>query len=179
MKTNFLIIVLALLLPGLTAGAEQSSGSGGKVPRGDANFIKEAWQANKMEVELGKVAQEKAAGKQVKEFGRRMEQDHGKALKELEQIAAKKNVELPKELEGRHKREVERLSKLSGEKFDREYIQAMVKDHKEDIEKFQRESEKGDDPDAKKYAAKHLPTLKQHLELAQTTGQQVGALRDR
>jgi putative membrane protein len=106
-----------------------------------------------------------------------MEQDHSKANKELEQIAAKKNVELPKELEGKHKREIERLSKLSGEKFDREYMELMIRDHKEDIEKFQREADKGDDADAKKYAGKYLPTLKKHLELARTTGQQVGAVR--
>jgi putative membrane protein len=173
-KLNVVIFALALLLPGgIALGAGQSD----KVPSAEAKFIKDAAEGGIMEVELGRLAAEKAASAQVKEFGKRMEQDHSKANKELEQLAAKKNIDLPKQLDGKHKAEVDRLAKLSGEKFDREYMQAMIKDHKEDVAKFQREAEKGKDPDIKQFASQTLPTLKKHLELAQTTGQQVGALR--
>jgi putative membrane protein len=164
---------LVLLLPGgLAFGAGQT-----KLPAADARFIKDAAQGNLLELELGKLAAEKAASNQVKEFGRRMEQDHGKALKEIEQLAAGKGVELPKELDAKHKATVNRLAKLSGEKFDREYMQFMINEHKEDVEKFQREAEKAKDPDVKTFASKELPTLKKHLELARTAGQQIGSKR--
>ncbi len=174
-KLNAVVFGLALLLPGAALGAGKSD----KAPSAEAKFIKDAAEGGMMEVELGKLASSKASSNQVKEFGRRMEQDHGKANKELEQVAAKKNIDLPKQLEGKHKSEVDRLSKLSGEKFDREYMQAMIKDHKADVDKFQREADKGKDPDIKQFASKTLPTLKQHLELARTAGQQVGALSRR
>jgi len=170
------LTALASVHPGPGAAAFGAGQSESKsMPRADANFLKDAAAANLMEVELGKLAEQKAASNQVKEFGKRMEQDHQKAYQELERIAANKGVELPKQLEGKHKSEVDRLSKLSGEKFDREYMQAMIKDHKEDVDKFQREADKGNDPDLKQYAGKHLPTLKKHLEMARTAGQQVGS----
>jgi putative membrane protein len=52
-------------------------------------------------------------------------------------------------------------------------MQNMISDHKEDIKKFQRQSEKGKDPDLQKFAKQSLPTLKEHLQLAESTGQQV------
>jgi putative membrane protein len=102
-----------------------------------------------------------------------MKEDHGKANKELEAIAKKKNVQLSKNLEGKHKSEVERLAKLMGDEFDREYMEAMVKDHKEDIEKFEQAAKNAKDSDVKAFASKQLPTLKEHLQLAQNANKQL------
>ena len=121
------------------------------------------------EVQLGKIAAEKGSSKQVKEFGPQMQQDHGKANESLKKLAAKKGVQLPTDLEGKHKASVDKLSKMSGDEFDREYMRAMVDDHKETLEKFQREADNGKDADVKKFASEHVPILKKHLELAQTT----------
>ena len=52
----------------------------------------------------------------------------------------------------------------------------MISDHKEDIKKFQRESEKAKDADLKKFASQALPTLKEYLQLAESTAQQVKTL---
>jgi putative membrane protein len=111
----------------------------------------------------------------VKEFGKKMEQDHSKLNKELQQLASTKNQQIPDKLEGKQKSTYDRLAKLSGEKFDREYMKTMIDDHKTDVDKFKKQADKADDADVKKFAAKALPTLQQHLELAQSTGQQVGA----
>jgi putative membrane protein len=128
-----------------------------------------------MEVQLGKLAQDRASSSQVKEFGSRMQKDHSKANDELKKLAAKKDIKLPTELEAKHKSTVNKLSKLKGEEFDREYMAAMVDDHKEDIEKFQQQADKGKDPDLKKFAQEHVPILKKHLELAQQTQKQVAS----
>jgi putative membrane protein len=146
-----------------------------KLSSGDQKFIKEAAAGGMLEVELGKLATEKASSQQVKDFGKRMERDHSKVNAELKQLASTKNVQLPTELEGKEKSTYERLSKLSGDRFDREYMQRMIDDHKEDVGAFQKQADKGDNADVKSFAAKTLPTLKEHLELAQSTGQQVGA----
>jgi putative membrane protein len=126
-----------------------------------------------MEVQLGKIAADKASSDKVKDFGKRMQDDHGKANEELKGIASKKGVTLPKELASKHKRAVDRLSKLSGAEFDREYMKAMVDDHKEDLQKFKRQADKGKDPDVKQFASKNVPVLEQHLSLAQQTDQDV------
>jgi putative membrane protein len=176
MSKNFaklLAVTVALLFSGSLALAADN-----KLSRSDQSFIKDAAEGGMMEVQLGKLASEKAASQQVKEFGKKMEQDHGKANREIQQLASTKNVQIADKLEGKHKSTYDRLAKLSGERFDREYMKTMIDDHKADVDKFKKEADKADDADVKKFAAKTLPTLEQHLELAQSTGQQVGAASD-
>jgi putative membrane protein len=154
-------------------GAEMAKGE--KTPQEDVDFVREAALGGMMEVQLGKTAQDKAVKPQVKEFGRHMQTDHSKANDELKKIAAKKGIKLPTALEGKPKATFDKLAKLKGDEFDREYINAMVDDHKQDIEKFQQESDKGKDPDVKKFAQDQLPTLKKHLALAEQTQKEIAA----
>jgi putative membrane protein len=167
-KVSAGIFVLTLFL---AAGAYAASDKADqpKLSKEDQTFMRDAAQSNQMEVQLGGTASQKATNDRVKAFGKRMNEDHSKANKELEALAQKKNVQLPKSLDSKHKSEVDRLSKLSGNDFDRQYMDAMVKHHKEDVQKFERASKNAKDSDVKELASKQLPTLKEHLDLAQTT----------
>jgi putative membrane protein len=102
-----------------------------------------------------------------------MHAEHTKANEQLKKIAAKKDIKLPTALEGKQKATYDKLIKLRGDEFDREYMSTMVSDHKEDIEKFQKQADNGKDPDMKKFATDQLPILKKHLELAEQTQKQV------
>ena len=179
-KVSVLMIATALIFPAgfaLAASdstkAERSKESKSKLPSGEERFMKEDASGGLMEVELGKVAAEKGSHQRVKEFGKRMQTDHSKANAQLKKIASSKGVELPTEPSGEHKSTMEKLTKLSGAEFDREYMEAMVDDHKEDIEKFQTQADKGKDPELKRFASENLPILKKHLELAQSTEKQI------
>jgi len=134
----------------------------------------EAARGGMAEVELGQLASQKAQSDQVKQFAQRMVQDHGKANDELKSLAQQKNITLPTELDGKHKATHDRLSKLSGAQFDRAYMQDMLQDHRKDVNDFRKESQSGKDPDVKAWAAKTLPTLEEHLRLAQSTSGAVG-----
>jgi putative membrane protein len=118
------------------------------------------------EVELGKLATEKASSEQVKKFGQRMVDDHTKAGDELKGIASNKGIQVPEKLSAKDQMTKERLSKLSGEQFDKAYMNDMVKDHTQDVADFKRESTSGTDSDVKEYASKTLPTLQDHLRQA-------------
>ena len=120
-----------------------------------------------MEVELGRLAAEKGASDEVRQFGRRMVDDHTKANEELTQLASSKGLTLPTAPDSKHQSEMQKLSALSGEKFDREYVKMMVKDHKKDVGEFQKEAARGADPDLKAFAARALPTLQEHLQMIQ------------
>ncbi len=61
-------------------------------------FVKEAATGGMMEVELGKIAQEKGKSQQVKDFGKMMVDDHSKANADLKDLASKKNIEVPDSL---------------------------------------------------------------------------------
>jgi putative membrane protein len=157
----------------LAADKTEPKKSAAKLSSADEKFVKEAAAGGMMEVELGKIAAEKAVNDKVKVFGQQMQEDHGKANEELKGLAANKGVQIPTALEGKHKKTVDRLSKLSGSDFDRQYMRTMIEDHKEDLKAFQREADKGKDPDVKQFAGKYVPMIKKHLEMAQTTGEQL------
>jgi putative membrane protein len=176
-STKIFVLLLVLLLPtGSGQAADNKTSTAGpktKLSSDDANFVKDAAQGGLMEVQLGKLAQEKAGNEKVKEFGKRMEQDHSKANDELKKIASDKGIQLSTDLDKKHKGKVDKLTKLSGADFDKQYMDTMVSDHKEDIKKFQREADQGKDADLKQFASQTLPTLKEHLQLAESTAQQV------
>jgi putative membrane protein len=119
------------------------------------------------EVEMGKLAQEKAGNDQVKQFGSRMVQDHSKANDELKQVAGAKGVGLPAGPDAKAQAEMKKMQGLSGPAFDKHYMDHMVADHKQDIAAFEKEAKSGKDPEVKAFAEKSLPTLKEHLQLAQ------------
>jgi len=168
-----MVITLAMSLSVGLALAADSKMSSSKLSSSDSGFIKEAAQGGMMEVELGKAAQDKASNEKVKDFGKRMEQDHSKANDELKKIASDKGVQLSSDLDKKHKSTLDKLTKLSGAEFDRQYMRDMVSDHKEDVKKFQNEADKGKDADVKKFASQTLPTLKEHLQLAESTADAV------
>jgi putative membrane protein len=131
----------------------------------DKKFVKEAAIGGMAEVELGKLAQQKASSDAVKQFGQKMVNDHSKANEELKAAATKDGLELPTELDKKHQKLMDKLSKLSGPEFDKAYIKNMVKDHKKDVSEFQDEASKGTMPGIKEFAQKTLPTLEQHLQM--------------
>ena len=118
------------------------------------------------EVQLGQLAAQKAQSDEVKQFGQRMVSDHSKANDKLKQVATQKNINLPTEMDSSSKREYDKLQKLSGAQFDREYVKTMVSDHQKDIKEFQKEAKSGKDADVKAFADGTLPTLEDHLNMA-------------
>jgi len=139
----------------------------------DQAFVKEAAIGGMAEVELGRLAADKASSADVKKFGQRMVDDHSKANDELKMVAMNKNITLPTAVDAKHKATEDRLSKLSGDAFDRAYMREMVADHVKDVAAFKRESQAGRDADVKAFATKTLPTLQDHLQMARMTDQQV------
>jgi putative membrane protein len=140
----------------------------------DGTFVMKAAKGGMAEVELGKLASEKGTTDQVKQFGQRMVTDHGKANDELKSLAQSKNITLPASLDPKDQALHDRLAKLSGAAFDRAYMQAMVADHRKDVSEFRTESTAGKDPDVKAFASKTLPTLEEHLKMAQDANRAVG-----
>jgi putative membrane protein len=132
------------------AGARGASDA--KLAHADRKFIENAAKGGMAEVQLGQLAAQKAQSAEVKQFGQKMVDDHTKANDQLKQIASSKNVELPTALDGSAKREYDRLSKMSGADFDREYMKHMVSDHKKDVKEFSDEAKSGKDSDVKQCA---------------------------
>jgi putative membrane protein len=147
---------------------------------GERNFVQDQIADGTREVELGKLAAERASSPEVKEFGQMMVEDHTKAGNELKELASRANVDL----ESGDAREdandaVEKLSDLKGPEFDREYIDLMVKDHQDALDALQDQAQNADHAGVKQWASATLPRIKSHLEHAQKLQDQLKNSGDR
>jgi putative membrane protein len=159
--------------PTKQGAAGTTAAAAGAVAPADKTFVMHAAQGGMAEVEMGRLAASKATDPDVKQFGQRMVDDHSKANDELKSLASQKHLTVPAELDAKMKAEHARLEKLSGAAFDRAYMTAMVMDHNKDVSEFQRASTTAKDADLKAWAAKTLPTLKDHQQSANTINTKV------
>jgi putative membrane protein len=139
----------------------------GQFTKSDYRFAIAASQGGAYEVALGNLAQ-KSADQQVRQFGQKMVEDHGKADKQLADLAVRKSAILPAGISADQQKEVDRLNLLNGADFDRAYAAQMVKAHKADLKAFKRAAEDADDPDLKAFAADLVPVIQDHLSMAES-----------
>jgi putative membrane protein len=128
-------------------------------------FVLQAASGSDKEIQLGKLAQAKAVHKSVKSFATKMITDHARASKELQKIANKKKITLPESPKD-NKLKGEMLENKSGADFDQAYIKMMVSDHEATIGLFEKAATGLADPELKAFAAKMLPTIKHHYDMA-------------
>ena len=146
-------------------GSNASSNANKVVSSSDKDFMGKAVQGGLAEVQLGGIAVQKAQNEEVKAFGQKMITDHSRANSELRTIITQKGVNIPSTTTVEQAESMNKLSKLSGAAFDKEYVRMMVEDHEKDVAEFQKEANTGTDIDTKEFAADTLPKLKMHLEM--------------
>lgn len=134
----------------------------------DRQFAIAAAQAGLAEVQLGQLANQKAASTEVKQYAQQMVQEHTQANNQLKQLAAQKNITLPQAPNEQQQATKANLTKLSGEAFDQAYMDQMVKDHEQTVALFRQEAQQGNDPEFRSWASKTLPTLEKHTSMARS-----------
>lgn len=145
----------------------------------DSEYAVKAADGGMLEVQLGQLALSNASTESVKALGKMMITDHGKANNELKALAEKKEIVLPATLSNDSQKKYDDLASKSGVDFDKAYSEAMIKDHKEDIELFKKEAEKGNDPDLKEWAAGKISTLEHHLMTSEDAHKAVKDLKSK
>jgi len=171
MKNLFVSIGLAIAL---TCAAPAAWAQG----KGDQEFLKKAIEANYAEIEIGKLAQQTGASDGVRQFGKQLEQDHSAANTKAMNVAKQIGMTPPTGPNKKQQAEIDRLAKLSGDKFDKAFVQHMVADHKKDIKEFQKEAKKTNDP-VGSFANEVLPDLQKHLQMAQSLQGKAGTTGSR
>lgn len=190
MKHGILVLtVLGLMSLGCNnnKAAEKDSNSGTNQPpasaaaapastngNSDQDFIAKAAKGNREEVTLGKMVASKTKDPSVRQFAQMMVKDHTQALNELQQLAQSKNITLPEGMPDDASDLQSKLSSATGKNFDKDYMDAMVDDHKKDVSDFQEASQTAKDPDVKQWASKTLPVLQKHLDKAQQVDEKLG-----
>ena len=157
-----------------TGGTAATQASSQMLEQQDADFAKEAAIGGRFEVDMGKTAESRGKSQAIKDFGKQMVDDHGKANDKLATVAKDLKFTLPSALDQKHKDTIDRLSKLSGDQFDREYAAEMVKDHKADQAAFEKEISVGKNAQLKAWTTDTLNTVKHHLTMAQDLQTKLG-----
>lgn len=150
-------------------GQQHQQATDKTLSKSDREFVDKAALGGLMEVNLGRVALQRAQSADVKSFAQRMIDDHTALLKKLEDVVRSKGITLPQALDKKHQEKIDKLSKKAGAEFDRDYMKDMVDDHKSDVDEFEKASKEAKDPDIRSFAASALPTLQEHLNLAKQT----------
>jgi putative membrane protein len=142
-------------------------------PFDDTEFVATAASGGIHEVELGKLAASKAQTTPVKQFAERMVTDHTKANKALQMAAGLAGIAIPQKMNADHQKEFDRFKNYTGSNFDRDYVTHMVKDHEEDVAAFTRAAKDAKNPQIREFAAKTLPTIKDHLRAVKQLSEQL------
>jgi len=151
---------------GTSAATSTTGTSAASLSDADKDFMAKVAQGGIAEVNAAQLAFAKASANDVKAFGNRMINDHGKANDELKQLATNKGVTLPTETDTDQKKAFDALATKTGKAFDKAYMTDMVKDHETVVAAFEKESTDAQDPDLKSWVTKTLPTIQDHLKMA-------------
>ncbi|HET6219764.1 MAG TPA: DUF4142 domain-containing protein [Acidobacteriaceae bacterium] len=199
MCSRILLCSASALLAGLTAMAQnQPAGAGaGQQQPGAANqqqqagpalgapdtgpnnpqvmadhaFVKKALEGGAAEVQLGQLAQQKSQSPDVQQFGQKMVADHTQLGDQMKPVAQQLGVKEPNGPSKKDKQLIAKLEGLSGPQFDATYINAMVKDHKQDLKDFKSEAQNAQDPNVKQVAQQGADVISQHLQLIEQIAQ--------
>jgi putative membrane protein len=134
----------------------------------EQKFMTDAIRGNIAEVKMGELAQQRGQAKEVREYGEMLSKDHSKSLLKGTEVAKKMGVAAPTEPTAQQLQKYEALSKLSGTEFDTTFLSQMVRDHQENLAKFSSQAQSGSKSEASTFAQETLPTLRMHLEHAQS-----------
>ncbi len=137
------------------------------VQKDASDFAVAAANGGMMEVELGKVAEEKGVSQRVKDFGAMMVKDHSAANDNLKSIATSLNITLPDSVSNDARKEIDKLKMKKGKAFDKAYVDMMLDDHKKDIAEFRKCADNCSDSTIKSFASTTLPVLEKHLDSIQ------------
>lgn len=145
------------------------------LPTDAATFIATAAASDAFEIASAKVALDKAQSKDVRDFAQMMITDHAKTTKGVKDAAAKAKLTVPPPaLSPDQQQMIDMLKPLSGDEFDKTYLQQQLPAHQQALALMQNYAESGDTPALQDAAKTAIPIVQKHLarlqELTKTGG---------
>lgn len=157
-----------------TASDTSNNGQTGKANQGNVwdstqieKFVKDAANGSMFTVQMGNVAGQKAQSPQVRDFATMMVSEHGNASQTLMAAVKGLGIDLPTSLDKKYQDKIEKISKKDTSEFDKEYMKQMVKEHQDDIKKFEKAEKNLPAGALKTWVSTTLPVLRQHLSKAE------------
>jgi putative membrane protein len=134
------------------------------------DFVREAAMSDMFEIQSSQLAEQKSNDAATKTFAQKMVTDHTKTTTEMKSMMSSgklKGVEAPTAMASSQQSMLDKLKGLNGSDFTKQYHDDQVSAHKDAVSLFERYGKGGDNPELKDWANKTLPTLQDHLKMAQ------------
>jgi putative membrane protein len=140
MKRAWLLCMLmAVVITGGCSKAEApqpepaavGTGGAGADVRSDDDFVQDVAAKNMAEIELSRMALNKATSREIKVFAQKLIDDHAAAAEKLKNAVAGQPIAWPQQLDDKHRETADDLSKEQGADFEREYLEAIVEGHQD------------------------------------------------
>jgi putative membrane protein len=162
--------------PGVGTPMQDSAPNAGDVGQNmkDKMFLRKAAAGGLAEIQLGQLATQKAGSDDVKAFGQKMVDDHTKLNSDMASVADAMGVRLPKSMDKEDQAEYDKLSGLSGNDFDMEYLSCMVKDHHKDLREFRNEAAGATDPALRDAVEKGENVIHDHMVMVDKLAREKG-----
>ena len=154
------------MAPAMTAPMAASGTA--SLSKADKKFVATAASGGMAEIQAAQLAQQKSQDQKVKDFAQQMITDHTAADQQLATLAQQKGVTVPTAPDAKDQKELDKLGKLDGAKFDKMYLKGQVRDHESMLKLMQKEASSGKDADLKSFAAQTAPVVQKHLDMAKT-----------
>ena len=148
------------------AKLDMNASGGASAANPDAQLMRELTQANFAEITAGKLAVSKAPSGAVREYGRRLVEAHTSLQTEAAQLASLGSLPVPTTLDAHRQVPLKKLEAMSGESFERAYLEQMLKGHAETAALLERTAAEARDPRLRAHAQEALPQVRQHLQRA-------------
>jgi putative membrane protein len=185
MRKGFLFCTVAISLAVPRLFAQSPPGGGPAMPEqgkmsGDPNvqhsfqdqaFVKMVLERDMAEIELGKLAQQKAQNEDVKALGGQIVESRIKLDDGFKAIARTLSVSLPKDTSKKDKQAMAKLQGLTGQQFDDGYVKLLLNLEHRDSKDFQVEAGQAEDPNVKQAAAQDTVEINQRLKDTQKVAQ--------
>lgn len=190
MKIRSILVGLVATLCGGTLAAQSSGSSrpaahsniGGAASEQamDAKVLSQIHMTNEAEMKIGQLAESKGQSEQVREYGRRLHNDHHFSDNKVSALAEKIGVALTRPRPGTPAAKTaeqdaqlfQRLKDAQGPDFDQQFLQAMIKGHRQAIGMLQGALVSLRDPDVQGLVQRLIPILRQHLQIAEDLSHQ-------
>jgi putative membrane protein len=159
------ILTLIVTFAGTLLAARFGAQYGGESTGQDKQFLMKSAEGGMAEIELSKLALKKSDNEDVKQFARQMVADHTKLMNDMKPFADQMGITPPTRLSPKQQKLFDRLNGLSGTQFDKEYINAMVVDHHNDLHEFKAQESSTSNPDLKKTISKGIEMIQAHTHM--------------
>ena len=149
-------MAVALMTAGVARAADDTAAVLGKLHH-----------SNQMEIEMGKLAQEKGQSKDVKSFGKTLVTDHTAADKKVAALAKQEKIDLTAAMPPMKPDKMAPLKTAVGAEFDKAFASAMLEDHTKDVDEAKAARDATTDVKLKSLLDATIPVLEKHRETAQ------------